>query len=83
MPTLHSPTDSSVLQAVKTFGGVPFVGSAGMFGGVFGRRSVFVIHRGRGKRWELIRESDGVEVETLYVIDKAALSELVLAWLKP
>ena len=80
-PTTHPPIDATFLEAIAKQGYVPFTGPAGMFGGKSETRSIVVIHRGRGKKWELIfREQDHDVVSTM-TTDLPKATSSVLAWL--
>jgi len=79
--TIHPPVDVTFLEAVAEAGYVPYTGPAGMFGGKTETRSIVVIHRGRGKKWELIFREHEHDVVTTMTTDLTKATSSVLAWL--
>ena len=53
-PTKHPPVDSGFLGTFARSGFLTYTGPIGLCGAKSKTRSVIAIHRGRGKRWELI-----------------------------
>ena len=81
-PTMHSPVDSKFLEAVTQSGFMAFVGPGGLCGGKSERRTVFVIHRGRGLKWEVVFRESEADVVTTTTTDLESITIAVLAWLR-
>ena len=66
-PTKFPPADESFLQSATDAGFEAFTHDGGLFGGRSAKRAVQMIHRGRGRKWEVIfleHDSDVVTTTT-------------------
>ena len=81
MPTKYSPSDERFLRVATDAGFDAFTHKGGLFGAQSAQRSVQVIHRGRGQKWEVIfleRESD---VVTTMTTNLEEMTSTILSWL--
>ena len=80
--TKHPPVDAELLDSLVRAGFLAFTGPSGLFGGKSETRTVVVIHRGRGIRWELFFGEHETDMVTTTTTNLAAATEIVLAWLR-
>lgn len=81
VPTKYSPADETFLQKAVDAGFDAYTHDGGLFGAKSAHRSVQIIHRGRGRKWEVIfleRESD---VVTTMTTDLEQMTSTILSWL--
>jgi hypothetical protein len=81
MATRHAPTDTSFLQAATNAGYEAFTHSGGLFGAQAGHRAVQIIHRGRGRKWEVIFVEHDSDVLTTTSTDLPQMTPTILSWL--
>jgi hypothetical protein len=79
--TSFPPDDVEFLRQIVEGGFVAFTGPSGLFGGKTEGRTVVVIHRGRGRKWEVVfREAElDVFITTISGLSKAVKS--AISWL--
>lgn len=68
-PTKYSPTDESFLRTATDAGFEPFTHVGGLFGAQSDHRAVHIIHRGRGRKWEIIFLEQDKDVVTTMTTD--------------
>ena len=79
--TKHPPADRMFLEAMTQAGFVAFTGPGGLCGGKAESRTVVIIHRGRGTKWEVaFRENESDVVTTTTDLGNATIA--VLSWLR-
>lgn len=80
-PTKFPPADESFLQSATDAGFEAFTHDGGLFGAHSAQRAVQIIHRGRGRKWEVIfleHDSDVVKTTTT---DLEQMTSTMLSWL--
>lgn len=80
--TRNPPEDREFLVALSNEGHKTFVGSGGLVGALANGRSVYAIHRGGGKRWELSYYDRDQETLNAVTTNLPRQSPSVSAWLK-
>jgi hypothetical protein len=80
--TKYAPIDSTFLQAATDAGFYAFTHLGGLFGAQSGQRAVHVIHRGMGKRWEVIFVENGADVVTTTTTNLNEMTSTMLNWLR-
>ena len=81
-PTKNPPLDESFLKAVVNAGFQAFTHYGGLCGGQSEQRAVHLIHRGSGKKWEVIFLENDSDVITTTTIDLERMTSTMLCWLK-
>ena len=81
-PTKHPPRDEAFLGALANAGFLPFTGPSGLCGARSETRTVVVVHRGRGIRWEIFFRENDTDMVTTTTSNLSAATEYVLAWLR-
>ena len=81
MPTKHPPLDETFLRAAADAGFNAFTHEGGLFGAQSERRSVQIIHRGRGKKWEVVFLERDADVVTTMTTDLEKMTSTILSWL--
>ena len=79
--TKHPPLDASFLKAVVEAGFVAFTGPSGLCGGKSQTRTVLVIHRGRGVKWEVVFRENDADVVTTTTTDLDGMANALVSWL--
>jgi hypothetical protein len=80
-PTKYSPTDETFLRSAVAAGFDAFVHAGGLFGAKSAHRAVQIIHRGRGKKWEVIFLEHDSDVVTTTTTDLEQMTSTMLSWL--
>jgi len=80
-PTDNPPEDDRFLRGLAQRGFSTFIGPTGLAGATNEAREVVFIHRGRGKRWELILRAHDADVCAATVIELHTRSNAAIAWL--
>ena len=80
-PTKYPPADQSFLQAATDAGFQAFTHVGGLFGAQANHRAVQVIHRGRGRKWEIIFLEHDSDVVTTTTTDLEQMTITMLSWL--
>jgi len=80
-PTKYSPTDESFLRTATDAGFEAFTHVGGLFGAQSDHRAVQIIHRGRGKKWEVIFLEQDTDVVTTTTTDLEQMTSTILSWL--
>ena len=81
-PTKNPPKDKLFLEAVVDAGFVAFTHRGGLFGGQSDHRAVVIVHRGRGKKWEVVFQESDRDVVTTTTSDLERLTTTILSWLR-
>ena len=81
-PTKHPPVDSGFLETLAKSGFSTYTGPIGICGAKSNTRSVIAIHRGRGKRWELIFRQLDKDVVVTMSTDLIADAKFAAKWLR-
>ena len=81
-PTTHPPNDRQFLEAVADAGFVAFTGPSGLCGGKSETRTVLVIHRGRGIKWEIVFREGDSDVVTTTTTDLGSMATAIITWLR-
>ncbi|MEM6980101.1 MAG: hypothetical protein AAF539_10595 [Planctomycetota bacterium] len=81
MPTKHAPIDETFLRTAVNAGFVAYTHFGGLFGAQSDHRSVQIIHRGRGQKWEIIFLEQGSDVVATTTTDLENMTTTVLSWL--
>jgi hypothetical protein len=79
---MHPPADRAFLEAVSHAGFMAFTGPGGLCGAKSSFRSVILIHRGRGTKWEMVFREHESDVVTTMSTDLAKMTATVLSWLR-
>ena len=79
--TQHPPEDATLLKAVTEAGFVAFTGPSGLCGGKSETRSLVAIHRGQGRKWELVFRENEADIVTTRTTDLADATDAILTWL--
>jgi hypothetical protein len=74
--TINPPEDELFLRKLSEAGFATYVGPLGLVGAKNGTRSIVVIHRGRGRRWEITLRDDEFD---RYVTNSTKLPDRALA----
>jgi len=80
--TKYPPVDSAFLQTATDAGFNAFTHTGGLFGAKAGQRAVHVIHRGRGKKWEVIFLENDIDVLTTMTTNLERMTRTILSWLQ-
>lgn len=80
-PTKYSPADESFLRAATDAGFHAFTHVGGLFGAQFDHRAVQIIHRGRGRKWEVIFLERDTDIVTTMTTDLEQMTSTMLCWL--
>jgi hypothetical protein len=80
--TMHPPADRAFLEAVYRSGFLAFTGPSGLCGAKSAFRSVVLVHRGRGTRWEIVFREQESDVVTTTTTDLAKTTATALSWLR-
>lgn len=80
--TKHPPHDSDFLEAVTAAGFVAFTGPGGLCGGKTENRTVLLIHRGRGVKWEIVFREHDADVVTTTTSNLQRMTSTLLSWLQ-
>ncbi|MEZ6100510.1 MAG: hypothetical protein R3E01_16195 [Pirellulaceae bacterium] len=80
-PTKYSPADETFLRAATDAGFDAFTHDGGLFGAQSSHRSVQIIHRGRGRKWEVIFLERDSDVVTTMTTDLEQMTSTILSWL--
>lgn len=81
IPTKFAPVDQAFLEAATDAGFDAFTHRGGLFGAQSDHRSVQIIHRGRGKKWEVIFLDRDSDVVTTVTTDLEQLTTTILGWI--
>jgi len=81
MPTKYPPADVTFLRAATDAGFDAFTHNGGLFGAKSERRAVQIIHRGLGRKWEVIFLERDTDVVTTLTTDLEQMTSTVLSWL--
>ena len=81
-PTKNPPNDEFFLEAVVKAGFNAFTHHGGLCGGRSGLRATHVIHRGRGKKWEVIFLENDSDVLSTTTTDLGNMTTTILLWLR-
>ena len=81
-PTKHPPLDAEFLSKLLESGFSVFTGPSGLFAGRSESRTVVVIHRGRGVRWEMIFRENDTDMVTTTTNNLPTATESAVAWLR-
>ncbi len=81
MATKYPPADVTFLQAATIVGFEAFTHAGGLFGARAAQRAVQIIHRGRGKKWEIIFVEYDSDVLTTTTTDLEQMTTTMLSWL--
>jgi len=81
MPTKYSPADETFLRAAVDAGFDAYTHDGGLFGAKFAHRSVQIIHRGRGRIWEVIFLERDTDVVNTMTTDLEQMTGMILNWL--
>lgn len=79
--TKYPPADVSFLQAATNAGYEAFTHAGGLFGAKAAQRAVQIIHRGRGRKWEVVFVERDSDVVTTTTTDLAHMTTTMLSWL--
>lgn len=79
---MHPPQDAAFLEAVAEAGFVAFTGPSGLCGGKSDTRSIVAIHRGQGRKWELVFRESESDIVTTTTTDLGDATDAVLSWLR-
>lgn len=79
--TMNSPKDRDFLIAIRDAGFDPYRGSGSLFGGRSVVREVNVVHRGRGRYWEVAVYRDDNQKQCVLVEDLNKAAEYAVEWL--
>ena len=80
--TKHGPSDADFLAALVDAGFVAFTGPSGLCGGKSETRSVVVIHRGGGMKWEVVFREHDTDMVTAMTTNLPAATAFSLTWLR-
>lgn len=80
-PSKFPPADESFLQAATDAGFEAFTHVGGLFGAKATHRAVHIIHRGRGRKWEIIFLEHDSDVVTTATTDLEQMTITMLSWL--
>lgn len=81
-PTKNPPHDQRFLEAVVDAGFDAFTHRGGLFGGQSDHRAVVIVHRGRGKIWEVVFQESDRDVVTTTTSNLERLTTTILSWLR-
>lgn len=79
--TKLSPQADEFLDAMASSGFLAFIHEHGLFGAKAGKRSVAIVHRGRGARWEIAFREHDVDIITTVTTELAESVHVVRDWL--
>lgn len=79
--TKYPPADESFMQTAADAGYEAFTHVGGLFGARSDHRSVHIIHRGRGRKWEVIFLERETDVVTTITTDLERMTSTILSWL--
>lgn len=80
-PTKFGEKDQIFLSTMIEEGFSAFTGPSGMFGAETDIRDFVVIHRGRGRRWEIFLREKKKDIGAEITTDLSQATELATAWL--
>ena len=80
--TKHPPSDSTFLGALTHAGFIAFTGPSGLCGGKSENRTVVLVHRGRGTKWEVVFRENESDVVTTTTSDLGKTTVTILSWLR-
>jgi len=80
--TKNPPSDKLFLEAVVDAGFFAFTHHGGLFGGQSDHRAVVIIHRGCGKKWEVVFQESDRDVVATTTSDLERLTTTILSWLR-
>jgi hypothetical protein len=80
-PTRNPPTDELFLRELAEAGFATYIGPIGLMGADTVNRSIIVIHRGMGRRWEVTLREDEVERHITKVTALPEQAAAAIAWL--
>jgi hypothetical protein len=80
--TSNPPEDEAFLGALAKAGIATYVGPTGLFGARAEDRSIVVIHRGWGRRWEVTLRDGEFDRHTGKVIRLPERAGAAIAWLR-
>lgn len=81
-PTKNPPDDRLFLEAMVDAGFVAFTHHGGLCGGRSEHRTIVVIHRGRGTKWEVVFQERDADVVTTTTTDLRRMMTTMLTWLR-
>ena len=81
MPTKNAPVDEAFLRTAIDAGFDAFTHEGGLFGVQSDHRAVQVIHRGRGRKWEIIFLERETDVVTTTTTNLEQMTSTILSWL--
>ncbi|MCA9184328.1 MAG: hypothetical protein R3E01_21190 [Pirellulaceae bacterium] len=81
MPTKYPPADELFLRAATDAGFEAFTHVGGLFGAQAANRAVQIIHRGRGRKWEVIFMEHDADMVTTTTTDLEQMTITMLSWL--
>ncbi len=81
-PTKNPPSDQSFLEAVVKSGFLAFTHHGGLCGGQSGNRAVVIIHRGGGRKWEVIFQEHDADVVTTMTTNLQQMTNTSISWLQ-
>ena len=79
--TRFAPADTLFLKAATNAGFEAFTHVGGLFGARADQRAVQIIHRGRGKRWEIIFVENDSDVVSTTTTNLEQMTATMLSWL--
>jgi hypothetical protein len=80
--TKHPPADRAFLEAACRAGFLAYTGPSGMCGAKSAFRSVVLLHRGRGAKWEVVYRERETDVITTTTTDLSLTTATALSWLR-
>jgi len=80
--TKHPPADLAFLDAVSRAGFTAFTGPSGLCGAKSVFRTVVLVHRGRGTKWEVVFREHESDMITTTTTDLAKTTATILSWLR-
>jgi hypothetical protein len=79
--TKYAPADVAFLEAATNAGFEAFTHVGGLFGAQTAHRAVQIIHRGQGRKWEIIFVESDSDVVTTTTTDLEQMTATMLGWL--
>ena len=79
--TPNPPEDVEFLRKMAMAGFATYIGSMGLIGAKAENRYVVVIHRGRGRRWEITLGEDEIDTYITKLTRLPERSKAAIAWL--
>jgi len=80
--TKHPPIDCTFLETLTHAGFLAFTGPSGLCGGKTEHRTVVLVHRGRGTKWEVVFRENETDVVTTTTTDLGKTTIAILSWLR-